>query len=274
MMGVDVTAPLIRHPDAAAHRRAEHQRSSGSQRDATDQARKPDRPTARRRAGGAHHEMLQRAGDIRSVAHSDVEPDDRRARRPEQRRGGGLASRRHTADRIHPGGQGTSGQRLQHPVGSAIANVDALDIDRERRRVRQYQLIDDVKAPVGTPHGARARQHPRRYPGELLAGHTAAGVSRSPRLRRGRYPGHHEKRCDENRDPPPAMPRPTGDAPRSPARLCSGSHDYPPLGWASPPAAVTGSVDWEVVSRSPGQTAVGLRGRFVVARWRAGSDTR
>ena len=29
---------------------------------------------------------------------------------------------------------------------------------------------DDVKAPVGAPHSARARQHPRRDPSESLVG--------------------------------------------------------------------------------------------------------
>ena len=36
--------------------------------------------------------------------------------------------------------------------------------------------------------------------------------------------------------------------------------------WASPHAAVTESVDWGVVSRSPGQTAVDRRGRFAGVR--------
>jgi hypothetical protein len=83
-------------------------------------------------------------------------------------------------------------------VGSGIADLDSLDVDRERRRARQHKLIRDVEAPVGTAHGAWAREHRRREPGELLAGidprHIAAGVSRSPRLRRGRYRRHCDQR--------------------------------------------------------------------------------
>ena len=55
-------------------------------------------------------------------------------------------------------------------MGSGIANLDSLDFDRERRRARQHKLIRDVEAPVCAPHGARAREHRRREPRELLPG--------------------------------------------------------------------------------------------------------
>ena len=45
-------------------------------------------------------------------------------------------------------------KREQHPVGFAIANLDSLDVERELHRVRQHELIGDVEAPVGAPHGA------------------------------------------------------------------------------------------------------------------------
>ena len=41
-------------------------------------------------------------------------------------------------------------------------------------RVRQHELIRDVEAPVGAPHGARAREHRRREPGELGPGSVSA----------------------------------------------------------------------------------------------------
>ncbi len=144
----------------------------------------------------------RRAGPL-SVAHG------RRARRPPNRKGRAASpteavagirrhSRRRVADRIHPGEQFRPGKREQYPVGLGIADLDSLDVDRERRRARQHELIRDVEAPVGAAHGARAREHRRREPGELLAGidprHIAAGVSRSPRLRRGRYRRHRDQR--------------------------------------------------------------------------------
>ena len=130
--------------------------------------------------GRGHHEMLEHAGDVRLGSHGDVEPDDRRTGRAHQRRVGRLASRVRLGDRIHPGGQCTSGKRLQHPVGFGVADFDPLDVHGELRHVCQHKLIGDVKAPVGAAHGAWATEHPRRKPSQLLTGHTPAGSRRTP----------------------------------------------------------------------------------------------
>ena len=106
-------------------------------------------------------------------------------------------------------------EREQHPVGVAIANLDSVDVERELHRVRQHELVGDVEAPVGAPHGLRVGEERGREPSELWGAidprHTRAGVSRSPRLRRGRYPRHRDQGRDHNRGPPPTMPRPAGD---------------------------------------------------------------
>ena len=94
-----------------------------------------------------------------------------------------------------------SGKREQYPVGLGIANLDSLDVDREPRRTRQHELIRDVEAPVGAPHGARAREHRRREPSEFVAGidprHIVAGVSRSPRLRLGYHAKSKQYHCNQ-----------------------------------------------------------------------------
>ena len=74
------------------------------------------------------------------------------------------------------------------------------------RRVRQHQLIRDVKAPIGAPHGAWAREHRRREDGELVVGldprHIGAGVSRGPRHRPGRDPRRRDQGRDDDREQP------------------------------------------------------------------------
>ena len=158
---------------------------------------------ARWRAGGAHNEMLQDVRQVRLPLHGDVEPDDRRTGRGEQGRdrwraiGGTPAGVSPTGFILR--GQVRPGEREQYPVGLGIANLDSLDVDRERHRARQHELIRDVEAPVGAPHGARAREHRRREPGELRVGLRDAGS-------RDRYPGRHDQRRNENREPHPAMP--------------------------------------------------------------------
>ena len=127
--------------------------------------------------------MLQDGGQVRLPLHRDVEPDDRRTGRGEQRRRRKRwrairrHSRRRVADRIHSGEQFRPGKREQYPVGLGIANLDSLDVDRERRRTRQHELIRDVKAPIGAAHGAWAREHRRREPGELWPGSIPATSS-------------------------------------------------------------------------------------------------
>src|SRR5262245_979808 len=85
MRGV-VAAALSRHPKAAAHGRAELQWLLGPERDATDHAWELYGFPARWGAGGAHNEMLENLGQVRFPLHQDVEPDDRRTGRGEQRR--------------------------------------------------------------------------------------------------------------------------------------------------------------------------------------------
>ena len=182
MMCVVVAATLARPPDAAAHGRTQLQRLSASQRDVTDQTRESNRFIARWGAGGAHDAVLEGVGQVRLPSHSHVEPDDRRTRSAEQRRGARRLPRRRPADGIHPRGQCTPGKREQHSVGSGVANLDLLDVDGERRRAGQHELIGDVEASVGAPHGARAREHPRREPSEVSAGsppHRRLGRPRS-----------------------------------------------------------------------------------------------
>lgn len=127
--------------------------------------------------------MLEHAGDVRLASHRDVEPHDRRTRSAHQRRIGRLASRVRLGDRIHPGRQPTPRKRLQHPVGSGIADFDPLDVHRELRHVCQHKLIGDVKTPIGAAHRAGATEHPRREPSQLLTGHTPASSRGTPSRR-------------------------------------------------------------------------------------------
>jgi hypothetical protein len=150
--------------------------------------------------------MVQDGGQARLPFHYYVEPDDRRTGGADQRRRGWRYPRRLAPDRIHPRRQRISGKREQYSVGLGIANLDLLDVDPERRRARQHKLVRDVKAPIGAPHGARAREHRRRKPSEFWGAgigprHTGAG---------GRHPRGRDQRRDENREQPPAMPRHAG----------------------------------------------------------------
>ena len=142
--------------------------------------------------------MLQDIGQVRLASHSDVEPDDRRAGGTEHGRIGWLFPVVAPAIEFILEDSAWPCEREQHPVGLAIANLDSLDVERELHRVRQHELVGDVEAPVGAPHGLRVGEERGREPSELWGAidprHTGAGVSRSPRLRRTRYCRHRNQR--------------------------------------------------------------------------------
>ena len=138
MMRVDVAAPLIGHPDAAARRADRAPTGPVRSRDATDHARERDRLPARCRAGGARpRDARGRRGGPPSVARRTssqmtAEPDEASRvvgcwRRP----------RRLAAHRIHSRGQRISGKREQYSLGLGVAHIDSLDISGELRRVRE-----------------------------------------------------------------------------------------------------------------------------------------
>ena len=131
MMCVVVAAPLARDPDAAAARAGPAPTASGAHRDATDQARELIDSSP----GGGRAELTTRCSRTagRSAfrctgtsSQMTADPDGA------SRVVGGGATRRRVADRIHPRDQFRPGKREQYPVGLGIADIDSLDVDRER----------------------------------------------------------------------------------------------------------------------------------------------
>ena len=172
VMGVVGAAALAHVPDPGRHGRSENHRPVGRRVGPADSELGRDGRSVRRQ-DGAGDEVLDGRRHRGPLGEHDVHPGD--IGRPRRDGGRGVAGAR-VRRPLRLGAAGERGDvdapgRVRHQRRrGGVVQLDLVDLERDRRRVRQDELVREVHLPVGHLDRRRCRQEHRRELGELRRG--------------------------------------------------------------------------------------------------------